>query len=66
VGKEALGPESIPFLMTTGNIDSFGFFARNKDFAENSQVQGAPINWIPTTYDHGVFDVDVLADYIMK
>ncbi|NCN27423.1 hypothetical protein GW915_07585 [bacterium] len=66
LAKSELNPNSVPFLLTVGNIDSFGFYTNGKQFAERAQNLGAPITWLPTGYKHGVYDAEVLAEYLIS
>jgi pimeloyl-ACP methyl ester carboxylesterase len=66
IGESLLNHNLAPALLTIGDDDEYGFFARNLDFAQLSQEKKAPLEWRPTHYEHGVFDVAPLAEFLLN
>ncbi|NCN26928.1 prolyl oligopeptidase family serine peptidase [bacterium] len=66
VAKSKLNPDSVPFLLTTGTVDDFAFYTNSEKFAATAEQLGAPIKWAPTDYAHGVFDPELLGEFLLS
>ncbi len=66
IGPKYLNPKLPDLLMSTGDHDDFGFFTKNKEFAEIARQRGTFITWLPTDGKHARYDAIAVSEFLLK